>query len=144
MAQNQIPYRIIHISIDHFEMCPQQLDDKFELDVNTNFSFQANFENHCIRCINEYTFTRNNEKLANLRLICIFEVEPTAFESMYDETREHLTVSKYFCQYMGTIAVGAARGVLVSEFKNTPFANIVLPPINLVEMMTTDSVFTVK
>lgn len=145
MAQPEkiIAYRIVQVAIDDFKMQPQQLNDKDELGINTSYIFQANFDIQCVRCLSSFVFTKGDARLIELKLSCVFAIEPSMFESMYDESKQHFTIDAYFCRYMATIAVGAARGVIAAKTENSPLAEVVLPPINLVEAIKNDSVFTV-
>lgn len=145
MAQPEkiIAYRIVQVAVEDFKMQPQQLDEKDELGINTSFSFQANFDLKCIRCLSSYVFTKCENKLIELTLSCVFSIEPSTFESLYDESKTHLTVKAYFCRYMATIAVGAARGAIAAKTQGSVFEAVVLPPINLMETIKQDSVFTV-
>ena len=146
MAQPEkiIAYRIVQVAIEDFKMQPRQLNEKDELGINSSYSFQANFELQCVRCLSSFVFTKDDEKLIELLLSCVFAIEASTFESLYDESKQHLTVEAYFCRYMATIAVGAARGVIAAKTEGTPLAEVVLPPINLMEAIENDSVFTVN
>ena len=145
MAQPEkiIAYRIVQVAVEDFKMQPQQLNEKEELGINTSFSFQANFDLKCIRCLSSYVFTKGENKLIELTLSCVFSIEPSTFESLYDESKTHLTVEAYFCRYMATIAVGAARGAIAAKTQGSVFEAVVLPPINLIKKNKKDSVFTV-
>ena len=141
MAQNPIPYKIIQIEIEKFEMNIKDLPESSQFEVRSSYSFQTSFDIKCIRCISSYSFFYDSEMLITLRLICVFAVEQNAFEGMFDDNHEKFVIDKYFCQYMATIAVGAARGVIAAKTEGTPLAKLVLPPINLVETIKNDSIF---
>lgn len=145
MAQPEkiIAYRIVQVAVEDFKMLPQQLNEKEELGINTSFSFQANFDIKCIRCLSSFVFTKGADKLIELKLSCVFSIEPSIFESLYNADKTQLTVEAYFCRYMATIAVGAARGVIAAKTQGSSLEDVVLPPINLMETIKTDSVFTV-
>lgn len=145
MAQPEkiIAYRIVQVAVEDFKMRPQQLDEKEKLGINTSFSFQANFDLKCIRCFSSFVFTKGADKLIDLKLSCVFSIEPSTFESLYNEDKTQLTVEAYFCRYMATISVGAARGVIATKTQGSLIEEVVLPPINLMETIKTDSVFTV-
>ena len=138
-----IAYRIVQVAVEDFKMLPQQLNEKEELGINTSFSFQANFDIKCIRCLSSFVFTKGADKLIELKLSCVFSIEPSMFESLYNADKTQLTVEAYFCRYMATIAVGAARGVIAAKTQGSSLEDVVLPPINLMETIKTDSVFTV-
>lgn len=144
MAQNSIPYRIVQVHIDVFNMKDQPVDEGAKIGVKSNYIFQTQFEQRLIRCASNYTFVKDDEPILNLQLSCVFEVEPEAFDGMYNEDRSTLTVPEYFCRYMATIAVGAARGVIAAKVEGTNLKNLVLPPINLMETIQRDTIFTVE
>ena len=145
MAQPEkiIAYRIVQVAVEDFKMLPQQLNEKEKLGINTSFSFQANFDIKCIRCLSSFVFTKGADKLIELKLSCVFSIEPSIFESLYNADKTRLTVEAYFCRYMATIAVGAARGVIAAKTQGSSLEDVVLPPINLMETIKNDSVFTV-
>ncbi len=145
MAQPEkiIAYRIVQVAVEDFKMLPQQLNEREKLGINTSFSFQANFDIKCIRCLSSFVFTKGADKLIELKLSCVFSIEPSIFESLYNADKTQLTVEAYFCRYMATIAVGAARGVIAAKTQGSSLEDVVLPPINLMETIKTDSVFTV-
>lgn len=144
MAQNQIPYRIVQVHIDDFNMKDQPMEDGAKYGVKSNYIFQTQFDQRLIRCASNYTFVKHDEAILNLQLSCVFEVEPEAYDGMFNEDRSILTVPEYFCRYMATIAVGAARGVIATKVDRTNLENLVLPPINLVDTIQRDTVFNVE
>lgn len=145
MAQNQIPYRIVQVHIEDFNMKDQPMEEGAKFGVKSNYIFQTQFDQRLIRCVSNYTFVKdNNEAILNLQLSCVFEVEPEAYDGMFNEDRSTLTVPEYFCRYMATIAVGAARGVIAAKVERTNLENLVLPPINLIDTIQRDTIFTVE
>lgn len=146
MAQHDkiMAFRIVQVAIENFNMQPQSIEENNELGINTSYSFQVSFERKCVRCISSFIFKKDGNSLLELVLSCVFAIKPEVFESLYDDKREHLTIGAEFCRYMATIAVGAARGAIAVKTENTPLAAIVLPPINLVEAIKGDTVFTVE
>jgi hypothetical protein len=138
-----LSYRIVKVAIDNFNMQPQPFNNEENLGMQTSYSFQVNYDIRCIRCLSSFIFTKGEIELLNLSLSCVFNIEPSAFESMYDERKEHFKIDAYFCRYMATIAVGAARGVIAAKTEQTELSAIVLPPINLVEAIKKDAIFTV-
>lgn len=144
MAQNSIPYRIIQVLIDDFNMKDQPIEEGAKYGVKSNYTFQTLFDQRLIRCVSDFAFVKEDETMLNLRLICVFAVEAAAYDEMYSEGKTKLTVPAYFCRYMATIAVGAARGVIAAKLQGTQLENLVLPPINLVETIQRDTVFAVE
>ena len=144
MAQNPIPYRIVQVHIDAFNMKNEPVEEGAKIGIKSSYTFQTQFEPELIRCISNFSFVKGDEMMLNLQLTCVFVVEHEAYEAMYNENRSKLTVPAYFCRYMATIAVGAARGAMAAKVQGSELENLVLPPINLVETIQNDTVFEVQ
>ena len=71
-----------------------------------------------------------------LELIAYFAIAPEGIA----EIQSKGSVPVDFLRYMGTIAVGAARGIIHAKTEGTVLNSIVLPPINLVEIIKDDLV----
>lgn len=129
----EIPYRIVQIVTSTFE----QHSDSFEvgqvIQINSGYTFAVNDIAHRVRCESVYKYLQNDNELLDLKLVCIFEVEPSAFIALKNEN--NITIPVDFLRYMATIAVGTARGIIHARTESTPLSNVVLPPINLVEII---------
>lgn len=144
MAQNPIPYRIIQVHIDAFNMKNEPMEDGSKIGIKSSYTFQTQFEQELIRCISDFSFVKDNEQMLNLQLTCVFAVEHEAYQGMYNDDRSKVIVPAYFCRYMATIAVGAARGAMAAKIQGSELENLVLPPINLVEAIKNDTIFDVQ
>ena len=71
-----------------------------------------------------------------LEMNTYFLIAPEGIE----EIKKNGSVPVDFLRYMGTIAVGTARGIVHAKTEGTVLNAIVLPPINLVEAIKEDLV----
>lgn len=135
-----IPFRIVGIETSDFFFKKDVVLDGGKVDVTTNFKFAVNKEAKLVKCIIDYTYVRQGEKIMSLMVSCIFAIEPQAFGEMIRENR--FVIEPFLSQYLATINVGAARGELHArcELNNSPLAKVILPPINLVEALSNDVV----
>ena len=74
MAQNPIPYRIVQVHIDDFDMNDQPVEEGATFGVKSNYIFQTHFDQRLIRCVSYYTFIKADETMLNLQLTCVFAV----------------------------------------------------------------------
>lgn len=130
-----IPFRIIDIKVEDFKLFPASLDKGERIDVRTDFEFGANKDAHAVICRIKYTYSQHVKELMRMCLVCVFDVKPEEFAGLI--TGDRLIIDSYFAQYLATINVGAARGEIHArcELNNSPLANVILPPINLVEAL---------
>ena len=73
-------------------------------------------------------------------LSCEFDIHPEDWETMVKD--DEVKVSKETLCYLAAQTVGVARGVLYCKTEATPFDELILPPINVAEMINGDLVMS--
>lgn len=138
-----IPFRIVGIETSNFFFKKDVILTDGKIDVTTNFMFAVKKEAKLVKCMIDYAYVCQGEKIMSLTESCIFAIEPQAFGEMIRENK--FVIEPFLSQYLATINVGAARGELHArcELNNSPLANIILPPINLVEALPNDVVIEI-
>ena len=141
---NPIPYRIVEIIVNGFNVqSDENLDKNIEINVSTEFSYAVNIPAHRVRCISKYIYTQDEKEVLAFDLTCTFEVKEDAFNSFIKDDK--LTLDVDWLIYMATIAVGAARGEIHAraEIEKSDLSEVILPPINLVEIIKESAIFPV-
>lgn len=141
---NPIPYRIVEIIVNGFNVqSDENLDKNIEINVSTEFSYAVNIPAHRVRCISKYIYTQEEKEVLAFDLTCTFEVREDAFNSFIKDDK--LTLDVDWLRYMATIAVGAARGEIHAraEIEKSDLSEVILPPINLVEIIKESAIFPV-
>lgn len=138
-----IPFRIVGIETSDFFFKKDVVLNSGKIDVTTNFMFAVNKEAKLVKCMIDYIYVLQGEKIMSLTVSCIFAIEPQAFGNMIRENK--FVIEPFLSRYLATINVGAARGELHArcEHNNSPLANVILPPINLVEALPNDVVIEI-
>lgn len=135
-------YRISAVDVSGFK-CADKFDANSQVDVKTGYSFKINEVENLIACFSSYSYMQNNVVLLSLDLICVFKIKKESFEALR-KGNEYIVPVEYL-QYMATICVGTARGEIHARAEqcNSGLKEIVLPPINLTEIITSDAIFSV-
>ena len=133
-----IPFRIKRVETKQFAMFPDDMEGDV-VQVNTKYEFRANVNERMILCDSYFDYKQEDKLILVLQVACYFEIEAGAFESFKKGDEIHIPVE--FMRYMGTIAVGTARGIICAKTEGTRINSVVLPPINLVEVMKDDYIF---
>lgn len=131
---NSIPYRISHIETLQFAVFPDNYINGQEVMVNTNCSFNVRQDLNQVRNIINVNYIQNDKILLVIQLACFFDIAPEGFEEIKKEGK----IPVDFLRYMGTISVGVTRGAIHAKTEGTVINPVVLPPINLEEMLKKD------
>ncbi|TGX80495.1 hypothetical protein E5358_12625 [Palleniella muris] len=131
----QIPFRVVGLQVDNFTLTSNKLQEDSPIEVRTNYEFGVIPEQHLVMARLTYTYLQAKTELLQMTLISTFDVKPEAFKTMLQDTT--FTLEPFFSQYLSTINVGAARGEIHArcEQAGSELANVILPPVNLVEAL---------
>lgn len=131
----KIPFRIVGIEAERFNL-RDGVKVGSRVDVRTNFGFAVNSKEKLVKCIVSYAYSLERVSIMEMVLSCVFAIEPTAFSDMLKENK--FVIEPFFSQYLATINVGAARGEIHArcEQANSEIAQVILPPINLIEALS--------
>ena len=131
----QIPFRIVGLQVESFVLNDNQLRDKKAVAVSTSYEFGVDATNHLVMVRIVYKYFQDEVELLHLSLVSTFDVKQEDFDEMMIGNK--FTLEPFLSQYLSTINVGAARGEIHArcELVESKLADIILPPINLVEAL---------
>ena len=129
-----IPYQIIRIETKQFAVFPEKFINTERVLVKSSYGFSPSEDLQTIGCRSVFNYIQNKNLLLVTELLTVFALAPEGVE----EIKKKGIIPVDFLRYMATIAVGAARGVIHTKTEGTVLNSIVLPPINLVEIIKQD------
>ena len=133
-----IKFRMFGIHIDQFAILSKSapLED-LGLGVNLNYKHAA--KGRIMSCSTEFTFLNSaQEKIMILAITCEFEIEENDYKNIHKN--EKTIISKELLEYFAVHTIGTARGILFCKTESTPYNNIIIPPLNVSEMIKDDMV----
>lgn len=129
-----IPYRIARIETRQFALFPDKFINAEKVDVRSSYEFAVSDDISVVRCRSQFHYLQGDQLLMVLDMVTYFSIAPEGIEEI--KKKGHVPVD--FLRYMGTIAVGTARGIIHAKTEGTALNAVVLPPINLVEIIKED------
>lgn len=138
----EITYNLRRIETQQFAIFPEKLMANNSVKVNVTFTFQVQPVQNLIRCDTNLTYEQEGQTVLILALSCIFELNRESFDTF--KKKEEIVIPVGFLRHVGSIIVGTARGIIHAKTEGTSLNGIILPPINLMEMMKSDFVAPLK
>lgn len=129
-----IPYKISQIETMQFAIFPENFINGQEVLVNTNCGYNVRSDLNQVRNIISVNYTQNEKLLMVVQLACYFDIAPEGVNIIKAEGK----IPVDFLRYMGSISVGTMRGVIHAKTEGTILNPVVMPPINLEEMVKND------
>lgn len=130
-------FRITEIKTQQFAIFPEKFVNGKEVNVESEFEFGLNDEFNRIRCISRFNYLQGDTLLLTCETHNVFDIREDGVEVL----RKESMVPADTLRYLATISTGTARGVIHTKTEGTVLNPIVLPPINLVEVINKDFIF---
>ena len=127
---------IARLETNQFAIFPEKFNSLEPVGVNSSYEFSISADLSSIRCRSTFHYVQGDNVLMVLEMGAIFAIAPEGVS----EIKAKGTVPVDFLRYMGTIVVGAARGIIHAKTEGTVLNSVILPPINLVEIIKEDLV----
>lgn len=137
-----IPFALRAIETHQFAILEENYVEESEGALMIGVNVGASDEVCGVSIIFEVRFNFDDKPLVLLEVECQFEVEEEAFRQFLDKENDQINIPKEFCQHLGVITVGTARGILYEKLKDTDFDFILLPTIDLTVQLSDDVVLT--
>ena len=140
----QIPFRIVGLYVESFNLTDICLKEDIPVEVRTNYEFGVIPEDHMVMARLTYAYLQEEAELLQITLVSTFDVKPKEFQTMLQGNT--FTIEPFFSQYLSTINVGAARGEIHArcEQAGSKLASIILPPINLIDALPKPFIIELK
>lgn len=132
-----IRFRMFGIHLDQFAILAQNNKDS-EMGMKIELGYKYAEEGKKIACMSNFEFGNQQEKLLILSVTCEFEIPDEDWEKLQQNGKT--TISKELLEFFAVHTIGTARGVLFCKTENTTFNNIIIPPINVAELINGDLV----
>lgn len=133
--KKNITFRMNLIKVDQFAILVEKqanLEHSYNIDTAIRFGMTQDSKQLYCQYKSQY---RNGDKIDLLiGVSCGFEIEQNSWNDLIDG--ETLTVPSSFLKYMGVQTIGITRGILYEKTVGTSFDQLILPPVNLEEMIT--------
>ncbi|MGN1217238.1 MAG: hypothetical protein ACI4TD_04595 [Phocaeicola sp.] len=133
-----IPYRISHIETVQFAIFPDNYVNGKEVMVNTNCGYNVRSDIGQVRNIISVNYTQNDKLLLVVQLACYYDIAPEGVTAIKEEGK----IPVDFLRYMGSLSIGAIRGVIHAKTEGTVLNPVILPPVNLEGMVKNDLVLS--
>ena len=132
-----IPFRIRQIKTQQFAMFPDLYVNGNDVTINSEFSFGVNKEINDIFCNTKLSYRQDEKLLLTTEIICFFSISEEGSKQLIQQG----CIEVGFLRYLATIATGTVRGIIHTKTENTALNPVVLPPLNLVDVIKEDFVF---
>lgn len=135
-----VNFRMTRIHVNQFAILNDSVNDKDSVELECGLGFYASEK--CVSVSVKVMYT-SDEPLMVIETICQFEISEDAWGSMI-QVNGDILLPKEFLAHLAMHTVGTVRGVMHCRTEGSPLNFLVLPPINVVEMIQQDLLLPVN
>ena len=139
---DNIYYRIANFQLNQFATFEDKFQQGIVININSNFGLAYNSDARTIRSTISVDFIQNEEMIMKVELATFIEIKEESVNSLIKDSK--LILSPNLQAQFSSFGYGALRGVMYTKTINTPFSNIILPPIEMSEMFNDPIEFEIK
>jgi hypothetical protein len=113
-----------------------------EMKLNLNFSFLAEQSTVVVRV--KCLLYQEHRLLIVITVSCWFALQAGDWHSRFDETDKTFWLHRQVALHLAGLSVNTTRGVLHGKTENLPVNEIVLPAVNIDELIKEDVILTIS
>jgi hypothetical protein len=136
MAELQkIHFVLSRIRTDEFAVTEEKYVLSVEAEMNFNLGFTCSAAEKSVTLQVKCLFYQRNKLLFVIAVSCMFVMNAEEWQQLRNAEDKTLTLPKPLARHMADITISTARGVLHAKTESFPINEIILPPVNLNEMI---------
>ena len=131
-----IEFQLVGIKTAEFATFDQDFDPNGLFAVNTNLNYSYQIEEKLVIVNAKFIFLCNEKPVIAIAVNCYFNLRQ--WDEYYIESEQKLTLSKNLAQHIAVITIGTTRGILHTKTEGTLLNSLLLPSINVLELVPND------
>lgn len=130
-------FRMFRINVEQFAILVENFPLE-KLNIATGLEVKYSLEGKSLAIVMTFNFISEEEKVMLLKLNCEFQIQEDDWNGQINDSR--IIIPKSFIEYIVVQTVGTARGILHCKTEGTAFNHIILPPMNVSDMINGDMI----
>lgn len=134
--EKKIEFQLIGIKTVEFATFENDFVADGEFMVNTNLNYSFHVEDKVVIVNAKFIYLCNGKPVIVIAVNFYFNLRQ--WDEYYNETEKTLTVLKNLAQHIAVITIGTTRGILHTKTEGTLLNSLLLPSINVLELVPND------
>jgi hypothetical protein len=139
---NNISFALKKLTTEQFAIIEDSYSETAIIRLSTNIRSGADESQKMVAVFSSFTFEADNKPFIVIEAGCHFQIEEKEWDEMLKKDTHTLIVPKGFMSHLAMLTVGTTRGILHAKTEGTCFNKFMIPPINVAEMFTENTIFT--
>ena len=143
-ALQTIQFGWYKILTDEFAVTEEKYDPSAKADMKINLGFACMEAEMLLALQVKCLFYQQEKLLLAIAVSCLFIINPEDWGKMYDSPNKTLTLPRPPALHLAGLTVGTTRGALHAKTENLPMNAVIVPPVNLNEIIKEKVIIDVR
>jgi len=137
----QIGFFLGAIKTEQFAFFEESFNPEENAHIDSNVEFKIKKEHHQLGVFVTFSFSQNEKVVIKLGVSCHFMIKPEDWKACLEGGQ--IIFPKQFLTHLLMLVVGTSRGILHCKLEGTKMQGVVLPSINISEVLKEDVTFPI-
>lgn len=142
--KKEIGFKLIHIKTEQFALLEDNYAANKPINITTSLEFKSNNEARMVGSFVDFTFELEKKLIIKIQVSCHFKIQNDSWKSFTKEATSAIIIPKGFLAHLAMLTIGTTRGVLFAKTEGTPFAEIIIPTIDVTTIVKKDAKFEIN
>lgn len=124
------------ISVPQFAILTKKCADNY--DIKTDTELKNTIDGSAVAVLMTFSFFEEEKLAIILQVMCEFRIHPDDLKEM--ESGGRIVIKKKLLEHFLVHTVGTARGILHCKTEGTSFNNVILPPMDVTQIIKSDMI----
>lgn len=144
MKTNPLQFALSGISTEKFLIHYTPNFENGDVDFSTQVQFFSDIETKTINCKIGLVFNQNQQTFLTFEAYCNFAISSSSWSVLMGKQKNKIVIPQGFATHLAIITVGTIRGILFAKTENTLLNALIVPTINLTEIIKTDVILEIQ
>lgn len=136
-----VRFKMFKISVPQFAILSENCENTYNIETTTEL--KNAIDGSAVAVTMNFSFIgKSGEKAMLLQVTCEFGIHPDDLKSIISDNK--VIIPKAVLEHFLVHTVGTARGILHCKTEGTPFNSIILPPMNVTNIIKSDMIINLN
>ncbi len=137
-TKKHVGFDLIQINTEQFAIINEYFNEGNEVSFQPFLRFGVDKEKKIIAVLAKFHFLQKEIPFIIIEASCHFLFHHKSWEEFFSIEKDEITLPKEIAQNLSVITIGTVRGILHNKTENTNFNKMIIPLVNVIEIIKED------
>ncbi|HAK78100.1 MAG TPA: hypothetical protein DCR35_08680 [Runella sp.] len=137
-----VSFNIVRIQTEQFAIIPESYQENAPFEINHELAFGIDKTHQLVLVRKTARYLHpHRPPFMLITVVCYFRIEDNSWNDLKVENTDQIQLPRNFAIHLVMTTVGTLRGVLHTKTEQTPFNQLIIPPVNTLDLVPDNVIF---